>query len=383
MLFLFLIIVGGPIVLMVIAQAFAARRRRRAGVVLAHLHQAVRMNLPLPEMLHAAADSERGTTRRRLDWLAFRLDRGDGLSDAVRDTVPELDDRAVRLLSVGEWAGRLDATLGYLVEKHAPINDDHGRVRIEGFYVVMVLMMVAAAVAGMTALIIPKFHEIFKDFGTELPDVTRAMVGFADFAARDTPIASLLAFVIVVGYGLGVLAIFEHWFVGRVPWGAPARALGATVGSVIPGIGSIPRDRALAQVCFVLGEATRSGLRLDSAIEETAHLKMPSVWRGRVAAFGENVRSGMEPGEAARAAKMPGIVCGMLGPAARTGDTAGAFDFLARYFDQRFSRAAALLRGAMIPTAVLSLGLVVGLTVVAMIMPLVALIDGVIGSTGL
>ena len=376
-----LVLLGAPVTLMVLAQSATRIRDRRAGVVLSHLDQAVRMNLPLTSMLFAAADTERGPTRQRLNALAHSLESGTGLGDAIRKTVTEVNENAARLIDVGEWAGRIDPTLEYLGDRYTPVNNDDDKHHFQLFYTAMILMMVGLTVVGMTVMIIPKFNEIFKDFGTELPEMTQWMVDISSFMVWYA-FSEILGGILIFVYFIVLIAMVERWWFGVVDWGASFRGIGSSIGSRIPGIGSMPRDRALAQVCFVLGEAARSGLRLDSAIDEAAHLKMPGIWRSRIATFGEGVRNGLEPGEAARAAQLPPIVSGMLGPAARGGDTAGAFEFLARYFDQRFSRAAALVRGAMVPAAVLTLGFIVGLTVLAMIMPLVALIDGVIANSG-
>lgn len=376
-----LVLLGAPVALMVLAQSATRIRRRRAGTVLSHLDQAIRMNLPLPTMLFAAAETESGSTRQRLNALAHSLEGGTGLGDAIRKTVPEVQENAARLIDVGEWTGRIDPILEYLGERYATLTSDHEQRRFQWFYAAMVLMMIAMTVVAMTVMIIPKFNEIFKDFGTDLPEMTQWMVDISNFMIWYA-FSDVLASVLVAVYFIVLIAMVERWWFGLINWGAPFRAVGSWLGSLIPWLGTMPRDRALAQVCFVLAEAARSGLRLDSAIDEAAHLKMPGVWRSRIATFGDGVRNGLEPGEAARAANLPTIVSGMLGPAARGGDTAGALDFLARYFDQRFSRAAALVRGAMVPATVLTLGFVVGLTVLAMIMPLVALIDGVIADSG-
>ena len=376
-----LVLLGAPVALMVLAQSSSRIRKRRAGTVLSHLDQAIRTNLPLPTMLFAAADAERGPTRQRLNALAHSLEGGTALGDAIRKTVHEVNESDARLIDVGEWAGRLDPTLEFLGGRYASLNNDSEQRHFQWFYTAMILMMVLMTVVTMTVMIIPKFNEIFKDFGTELPQMTQWMVAISDFMIWNG-FTAILGWILVGTYFIILIALVERWWFGVVDWAAPFRAIATRLASFLPWLGTLPRDRALAQVFFVLAEAARSGLRLDSAIDEAAHLKMPNTWRTRIAAFGDGVRRGLEPGEAARAAKLPPIVSGMLGPAARGGDTAGAFDFLARYFDGRFSRAAALVRGAMVPAAVLTLGLVVGLTVLAMIMPLVALIDTVIADSG-
>jgi type II secretory pathway component PulF len=71
---------------------------------------------------------------------------------------------------------------------------------------------------------------------------------------------------------------------------------------------------------------------------------------------------------------MPALVSGMLatihGP-----EAPDVFRFLARYYRTRFSRTAALLRGATVPAIVFLFALLVGCIAMAMFLPMNNLID--------
>ena len=56
---------------------------------------------------------------------------------------------------------------------------------------------------------------------------------------------------------------------------------------------------------------------------------------------------------------MPGLVVEMLVPATSGEQVADVFDFLARYYDSRFSRTRLLLRGAVIPLTVFFFAVIV------------------------
>ena len=63
-----------------LARALTAVGRRRGASVLAYLEQAVRLNLPLPQMISAAQRSESGRLAARLERLSSNLAAGLGIS---------------------------------------------------------------------------------------------------------------------------------------------------------------------------------------------------------------------------------------------------------------------------------------------------------------
>jgi hypothetical protein len=69
--------------------------------------------------------------------------------------------------------------------------------------------------------------------------------------------------------------------------------------------------------------------------------------------------------------------CSPPPPPAAAADAAGTFEFLARYYDGRFSRAAALLEGAVVPAMVFFFAFFVASAALGMFLPLVDLMNRV------
>jgi type II secretory pathway component PulF len=63
-------------------------------------------------------------------------------------------------------------------------------------------------------------------------------------------------------------------------------------------------------------------------------------------------------------------------------DAPATFEFLARYYDGRFSRAAALIEAAMVPAMVFVFAFLVGSVVLGLFLPLIDLINRVTDLTG-
>ena len=103
------------IFLSAVAAFTSAVRRGQARRVLAYVHQAVRLNLPIPDMLAAAAAGEAGRMRYRLLRLRDYLLDGLALSYAIELAAPGVESRLVAAVAAGEHLGRLPEALDRVV----------------------------------------------------------------------------------------------------------------------------------------------------------------------------------------------------------------------------------------------------------------------------
>src|SRR5688572_28024994 len=87
------------------------------------------------------------------------------------------------------------------------------------------------------------------------------------------------------------------------------------------------------------------------------------------------MRQGADTADAAKAARLPDLLVGLLRTAAGA-DMAELLRFVARYYDGRFSRGVVLLRAALVPAAAIGTGVPVCLFVLSLYLPLIRLIDG-------
>jgi len=126
-------------------------------------------------------------------------------------------------------------------------------------------------------------------------------------------------------------------------------------------------------VCHVVAAALEVGQPADRALFEAAEAATNAILRRKVLAWAHNATSGMPIADAARQAGLPALVSNLLRTAYGPDGAQDVFLFLARYYDSRYSAAAALLQGAAIPVMVGVFGAIVGLLGLGMFMPLIEL----------
>ncbi|MFA9480379.1 type II secretion system F family protein [Phycisphaerales bacterium AB-hyl4] len=368
-------LIGGPaggLLLLVMLGVIARRvRERRAMLVLSHLEQTIRLNLPLPAMLHAAAVSENGKARLRFSRLREAIETGSSLGDAVAAQVPELPSRAVSLIAVGERLGQLPATLGRLVrESRHDHRDQEPEQALVWAYALVLLLTLVFVFAGISIFIMPSYVEIFADFDASLPWLTQVTIAFA---WTRVPVFLLVATIVLALAAAGHATWQMLHTADRRP--KPWAALTDHLLWCVPGVRSMVRDRALADVFGCVADALRAGQPMESALQQASELPMNAVVRRRLRRWADAVQAGRNMGEAARAARLPAMACGLIGPAQRVGEMARTFTFLGRYYQLRFSRLVEIGRATVLPAVVLIAALFVGCLVLAMFLPLVQLLE--------
>src|SRR5205085_2058619 len=159
----------------------------RGMVVLTYLNQAARLNLPLARMLDAAQVSETPRTGKRLRRLRDLLEDGAPLDAALASATPEVSPRIVGLIGAAERSGRLPQALARTVDESNPTSaDDDAQTRdaFTRWYPAMMTLGVVLMVSFILIFVMPKFEDIYKDFGLRLPPATQSLLrisrSFAD-----------------------------------------------------------------------------------------------------------------------------------------------------------------------------------------------------------
>ena len=372
----------GLLFLIAIGMFFRGLRRGRAVAALNYVEQAVRLNLPLPPMLEAAEQGETGRLGTKLRKLRQKLEDGAAIGAAMDQTLPGLPARAIGLIAAAERNGSLAATLGRLVRELRRKPQAHGdpsRAILLRWYPLVLLLGLSSTLGMFAVFVMPKYEQIFRDFDVNLPKITIYTTHVWGWVGPPLGLLMVAVALVLSGQMLAeALAPRSAWR-DRGPQAGPAQLLLDWVGWWLPLSRSVVRSRGLADVCHVLADAAAAGRPADAALHDAARLRINTVLRRQVTHWASQIVAGVPLAEAARRAGMPPLVSGMLAPVSTPGkgsaDVQEVFAFLARYYDGRFSRSAALLEGAAVPAMVMLFGFFVASAALGLMLPMMELID--------
>jgi type IV pilus assembly protein PilC len=336
------------ILLIVPIQVMNMLHRRRRQIILEYLDQAVRLNLPLPRMMTAAALSEDGALRANLMDLASGLETGQTVHDALRPVMPGVETTLIPRLAAAENIGRLDHALSRAARSARPATSEEREGAIfYGDYFLIYLTVLLCVAQIIWVAVVPKFQSILSDFHVTPP----ASLTYATMILM--PVL-MIGSAVVVSSGLLFWLMRPLWpFLRRREIFRRWARLGQEVAVKIPLLGAFVRDRALAESFDFLADALDARLPLDAALYQAAEAQGYGYLSRRLRTWASKITQGTPLPLAAKEAGMPALLVGLLPAAAGSDALAATLSFLAKHYETRLAATRALLRSLYIPILVL------------------------------
>jgi type IV pilus assembly protein PilC len=341
-----------------------SKRMSRESQFLWTLALAVRQNLPLAEEVDAFAEPFRSQTKRAYRSLSNRLRDGRSLGEALEMTDGVLSRPIAGELRTAEDAGTLPRVLADIAARHTT---SLSRVRSDSSFAIVLLygwtlLTIEAAVVGFVMyFIIPKYKEIFEDFGVELPPLTVAAVAASDLFVG-------YSYLILSGLELPVVAALAVAFVYCIGWGNLNYPL---LMRWFPRRDAPPLLRSLSHV-------VETGQSLADIVEDIAHRHLRADVRQRLLRIGRALKLGQPLWEPL---SNEGFIrdkeADALAAAQRAGNLPWALRTLADSMESTSRHRVQLWLEIAKPVLVVTVSLVVGWFVLAMFLPLVSLISDI------
>jgi type IV pilus assembly protein PilC len=306
--------------------------------------------------------------RRIIADLRYEVESGNSLSKAMSKYPTTFSNLFIGLIRSGEVGGVLEESLQRLslfLEKDVELRR---KVKSALTYPVIVSLAALGIVLFLTMRIVPEFAKMFKDLGVkELPAMTQMLMNFSDFMVHKFYMAAIGVFVFWVAFKM-----FTRTKFGRRAWDR--------VKLKIPVFGKLTHKVALARFSRTLSTLLASGVPILSAMETVAGTVGNEVIADAILDARARVREGDVISEPLRKSRLfPPMVVQMIAIGQESGALDTMLSKIADYYDQEVDAAIASLTAAIEPMLIIFLGFTVGFIVIAMFMPLVALIQGLSG----
>lgn len=296
-----------------------------------------------------------------LERVAEDVQKGDTLATALSRHPQAFDEVFVSLVNTGEVSGTLDQileqTATYLEKSEAL------RLKVEAAlrYPTFVLTFAMLVMAAMLLKIIPMFSQIYERFRVPLPLPTQILLSTSRLVTDNLPVATLLALGAVVGGWNAARTDAGRLWLDQAKFGLPV-------------FGPLIRMYAVTKFARTLGMLTASGTQILYALKV-----LRPVPGNRVLEQGiERVRSRVEQGSSlSRAMSETGVFPEMLIQMTATGEETGQLDGMlmrtADFYEQRVTAAVEGMSSLIEPIAIVILGAIVGMMLVALYLPIFSL----------
>src|SRR5438093_306995 len=296
------------------------------------------------------------------------VEAGQTLSSSMRKYPRVFNNLFVGLVRAGEVGGVLEESLQRLSQFLEKDVELRRKVKAAMTYPCIVMFVAVCIVLGLVTFILPTFMKLFTDLGVkDFPAMTQMLMDMSHF---------LTTYGYIAATGLIIFLFLFRMFV-RTKFG---KRVYDRFKLNMPVFGSLNHKICLARFSRTLGTLLVSGVPILQALETVAGTVDNDIISEAVLTARSAIREGERIGDPLQKSKyFPPMVVQMIS----IGEESGALDQMltkiADFYEQEVDTALASLTSAIEPVMIVFLGGAVGFIVIAMFMPLVALISGLSG----
>ena len=286
------------------------------------------------------------------------------LSQAMAQHPKVFDRLYIAMVEAGEAAGILDKVLDRValqIEKEMKIKR---RVKGAMIYPTLVLCFAFLVLAGMLMFLVPIFEDIFKDLDGELPILTKVIVAASD-------VMKGYWFIVFPAIGASIWG-FRRWKktpAGKQVWDRfKLHAPG--------GIGKVVLKVTMARFSRTLATLVAAGVDIIKALEISGQTAGNWVVESALVDVRAKVHQGIPIAEPLiENPVFPPLVSQMVKVGEETGELEKMLDKIADFYEDEVDASIQALTSIVEPLMMIGVGLVVGIIIIAMYMPMFKLLQ--------
>lgn len=292
------------------------------------------------------------------------VERGESLGGAMaarRDVFPTM---LVSMVQAGEASGSLEVSLNRMAIQFEKDTKLKATVKKALTYPAVVLVVMIAVVIVLLVFVIPTFMNMFADMDIEMPKLTLFVMGASNFVQKNIIIIIAVVILAVIAWKTFMSTMTGKLAIGKFTIWCPL-----TKNFVI--------KTASARLARTLSTLTAAGISMIDALEITSKTMSNVILRMAVVDAKEEVKKGMPLSEPLRKSGVfPPMLIHMTKIGENTGDMESMLTKMADYYDEEVENATAQLMSMLEPMITVVMAGLVGVIVGAVLMPMVALYDG-------
>lgn len=283
---------------------------------------------------------------------------GTSFSQAVSKFPKAFPNLFISMVEAGEASGGLAGLMGKVASYFESSVRLTKKVKSAMAYPIAVVTLAVVIINILLIFVIPKFAEMYKDFGKELPAFTQMVINASEFAQGNFLYIAGVVFIIA-------------WITKRFVSTPKGRIMKDKALFKVPVLGTLIQRIAMARFCRTYAILLRSGVPILNALEIVSKASGNSFVEAGCREITRDISQGGQLSETiANIPYFPPTVKHMSRAGEQTGNVDGMMDKVAEFYDNEVNNTVDALTSLMQPLIIVFLGVVVGGLVIAMFLPI-------------
>ena len=302
-------------------------------------------------------------------WIEVRKDveAGVALSDALQRHPEAFNELYVAMVQAGETGGILDQTLVRVAEQLEKDAALRRQIKAAMVYPSLIGGFAFVVLFALVTFLVPVFEKIFKDFGGELPAITKFTVWLSHMFTQRWYVMFAVVFAVVW--------LFRRWKRserGRMQWDTLKLKFPMKIGDIVQKV-------ALARFSRTFSGLIAAGVPMLEAIEITGKTSGNKVIEKAMDDVRDSVKKGgslTQPMTRVPEA-FPVMVTQMIGVGEETGALESMMSKVADFYEEQVDAAVKALTSILEPVMIVVVGAIVGFIVISMYLPMFKVYDSI------
>jgi type IV pilus assembly protein PilC len=287
------------------------------------------------------------------------VEAGLSLSDAMARHPKVFSTLFVAMTQAGEAGGVLEGALLRVADQLEKDASLRRQIKSAMVYPILVVVVAVGIMLALCAFLIPVFINVFKEFGGELPAITKVSV-----LASEIVTGYYWAMFLVTGVVVFTFIKWKKTTWGRKQWDHFRLHIPMKIGTIV-------QEVAVARWSRTLASLTGAGVPLLLALDITGRTGGNVAIEEAMAGVIDSVkRGGTIAAPLAQAPIFPMMVTHMVGVGEETGALDAMLDKVAEFYEDRVDASVKALTSIMEPIMIIVIGSLVGFIVISMYLPL-------------
>jgi type IV pilus assembly protein PilC len=308
---------------------------------------------------------ENDKLKEALSQVRQDVEAGISFAEALARHPKIFNELYVAMVAAGETGGILEETLRRVADQLEKDDSLRRQVKAAMMYPSMIGGFAVCVLIALVVFLIPVFEKIFKDFGGDLPAITKFTVALSHILTHQ--------WYLVIGVVAGTIFAFKKWKAttrGREQWDRFKLRIPFQIGQIVQKV-------CLARFSRTYSALIAAGVPMLQAIEITGKTSGNKVVEKAMDGVRESVKSGGTIAAPMRdePSAFPLMVTQMIAVGEETGALESMLSKIADFYEEEVDTAVAGLLTLLEPIMIAVLGIVVGGIVIAMYLPIFDLIS--------
>lgn len=331
----------------------------------------INAGLPLVQSLRNVENQlTNKTLKTATSDIIASVEGGNTLSESLGKHPKIFNQVYVYLVAAGETSGTLDEVLLRLADQQEKDAAILRKIRNAMIYPIIVVVVLVAVIIFLLVTLLPQVASLYKSLNRTLPPLTRVLVGTSNFVIK-------FWYLVILFIGGGIFALITYI---RTPAG---REQFDKFKINVPIFGTLFRKVYMARFARTLATLLTSGIPMLEAMDVTKRAIKNTIVEDAIQRSANKVKAGKSLSSTLEAEDsfIP-LVPQMIA----IGEQSGAVDDMlikvAKFYEDDVDSAINNLAVTIEPVMMVVLGVIVGLVIAAVLLPIYGLATGSTGSLG-